>query len=555
MHKSLLVIAAFVASLCATHALSAPGKAPIKTSAQPDVSACYGCHEPIRQLHAGGKHKGLACAACHERIDRHLADASQRPATKTDPATCGACHKLQYDSYATTNWHKPARFEKSQLTGPSPNPAWDKLMAPHGFTKEHNLPRSHSYALIDQLLVDRSFGGRYEAKGGWQYLASSGDQKLWDVLEDKYPGQDHKAFKPGTAAAANPVCLSCKTQDHILDWAYLGDPVPGAKWSRTSKVTEMVKDLNSSVNCIYCHDPHAVKPRIVRDGLIQALTRPEQDTLWHKDPNATKIDVKEMGLRGYTRKIAILAKYDAKLQCAQCHVEYNCNPGTDPTTGQPIGMSDARTNHFPLKDVNGIAQHYTDLKFRDFKHAITGALLWKSQHPDVETFWNSKHDKAGVTCQNCHMPKLVDRKTGKKYTSHWQTNPKNYLKETCLTCHTGWNETKARYVIESLSAHIQGKTRKAEYWLTRLVDKFEEANAAGVDEAALKAARDKHYEAHIHWEWWTSTNGAAMHNPVQAKESLNKSMAISQDGIKILDDAMKERGTVRAAPTAPASVK
>jgi formate-dependent nitrite reductase cytochrome c552 subunit len=153
------------------------------------------------------------------------------------------------------------------------------------------------------------------------------------------------------------------------------------------------------------------------------------------------------------------------------------------------------------------------------------------------------------------MPKLVDRKTGRKYTSHWQTNPKNYLKETCLTCHTGWNETQARYVIESLSGHIQGKTRKAEYWLTRLVDKFEEANAAGVDEAALKAARDKHYEAHIHWEWWTSTNGAAMHNPDQAKESLNKSMAISQDGIKILDDAMKKRGTVRAAPTAPAIVK
>ena len=548
--RSFVTLAAAIVALAFTPVADAQSR---EKSAAGAPTACYNCHEPIKSLHAGSPHKGVACTACHANVDKHLADPGQRPATKTDPATCGGCHKLQYDSYATTNWHRPARSEKSQLTGPSPNPAWDKLMMPHGFTKEHNLPRSHSFALIDQLLVDRAFGGRYAPKEGWRYLGKSGDLKLWDVLVDQYPGQDHKPFKPGTAAAANPVCLSCKTMDHILDWAYLGDPVPGAKWSRTSKVTELVKDVSGAVNCIFCHDPHATKPRIVRDGLIQALTRPEKDTLWHKDAKATPIDVKDVGLRGYTRKVAMLAKYDTKLQCAQCHVEYNCNPGTDPVTGQPIGMNDARTNHFPLKDVHGIAQHYTDLRFRDFKHGITGAMLWKSQHPDVETFWNSKHDKAGVTCQNCHMPKIVDKKTGKRYTSHWQTNPKNYIKETCLTCHKGWSETQAKYVMESLAGHIQGKVRKAEFWLTRLIDKFEEAQSAGVDEAVLKAARDKHYEAHVHWEWWTSTNGASMHNPDQAKESLNKSMTISQDGIKLLEDALKKRNAHRAA-AAPAAV-
>jgi nitrite reductase (cytochrome c-552) len=543
-----------LAALCALVLATSTGAAE-RGAPKPDVATCYGCHDAIKDFHTSGKHKTLSCSTCHQDIDKHLADAAQRPGTQTDLALCGSCHKLQYESFATMNWHKPARFEKSQMTGPSPNPAWDKLMMPHGFTKEHNLPRSHTFALIDQLLVDRSFGGRFAAKDGWQYLARSGDQKLWSVLEDKYPGQDHKAFRPGTAAAANPVCLSCKSQDHILSWAYMGEPVKGAKWSRVSKVNEMVKDLNNAVNCIYCHDPHAAKPRIVRDGLIQALTRPEADTLWHKDPNATRIDVKDLGMRGFTRKIAMLEKYDTKLQCAQCHVEYNCNPGTDPTTGQPIGMADARTNHFPLKDVTGIAQHYTDLKFRDFKHAITGALLWKSQHPDVETYWNSKHDKAGVQCQQCHMPKVKDAKTGKTYTSHWQTNPKNYLKETCLTCHTGWNETKARYVIESLAAYVQGKTRKAEFWLTRLVDKFEEANAVGLDEAVLNAARNKHYEAHVNWEWWTSTNGAGMHNPDAAAESLNRSMALSQEGIKILDDGLKARRATLGKATVTGSAQ
>ena len=517
-----------------------------KSTAQPavkpvNVETCYGCHGPIKEFHAGSKHKNVNCTACHNKLDEHLADASKRPVTRVDLAACGTCHQQQFQSFQGMNWNKTARFEKSQLTGPSPNPAWDKLMMPHGFTKEHNLPRSHSFALLDQLLVDRSFGGRFAYKDGWKGLTLNGDLKIWDVLVDQYPGQDHKPFKPGTAAAANPVCLSCKTQDHILDWAYMGDPVQGAKWSRASKVNEMVMSVNHSLNCFFCHDPHSAKPRIVRDGLIQALTRPQADTLWHKDPKATKIDVKDLGERGFTRKIALLEKVDSKLMCAQCHVEYNCNPGIDPTTGQPIGMADQRTNHFPLKDVFGITKHYDDLKFRDFRHALTGALLWKAQHPDVETFWNSKHDKAGVSCQDCHMPKVKDAKTGKIYTSHWQTNPRNYVKETCLRCHNNWNETKAKYVMDSTNAHIQGKMRKAEFWLVQLVDKFGEANTAGVDEKALADARRKHDEAHAHWEWWTAANGAAFHNTDQAKESLNRSMVLSQEGIKILDDAIKAK--------------
>jgi nitrite reductase (cytochrome c-552) len=526
-----------------------PGKAAF------NASSCYGCHGAIKDLHGAGKHKTLGCNSCHDGTAEHLANASTRPTTKTDLANCGTCHQNQYKTYAQMNWNRTGRFEKKQYGGPAPDPSYDLLMSPHGFTKEHNLPRSHTFALLDQFVVDRAFGGRFGTKEGWRYLAGSGDFSVWDVAVDQYPDNtDQKVFKPGTAAAANAVCLSCKTQDHILDWAYMGDPVPGAKWSRSSKVVELAKASQHALNCIFCHDPHAAKPRIVRDALIQALTRTEAPTLYSEDPKRTAIDVKEMGVRGFTRKIALLERYDGKLQCGQCHVEYNCNPGFNPTTGEAIPMSDQRTNYFPFVGPNDILKAYDHIQFRDFRNQFTGAALWKAQHPDVETYYGSKHEKAGVDCSSCHMPKVKDPKTGRFYTSHWQTNPKNYLKETCLQCHHEWTETQAKYVIESMASHYQGKVRNAEFWLMQLVNKFGQAQQAGVPEDALKAARAKHGDAHANWEWWTAANGASFHNLDLAKESLAKSVAASQDGIKILDDALKAKQPLLApaAPAAPA---
>ena len=533
----------------------APVSAPAQQARKPapfNAVPCLGCHQPVKALHDIGKHRAVACTACHDNLQAHLQSASARPVTKTDPAICGGCHRNQYESFYRMNWEKTARAEKSRMQGPSPGPAFEKLMMPHAFTREHNVPRSHAFALFDQLVVDRSFGGRYEPKNGWQSLAQpAGNFKLWDVLEDRFVGQDHKSLRPGTAAAANPVCLSCKTQDHILDWAYMGDPAPGAKWSRTSRVVDMAKDVNHSVNCFFCHDPHSTQPRIVRDGLIQALTRPEKDTLWHKDPRAAKIDVRDMGVRGYTRKIAILDRYDTNLQCGQCHVEYNCNPGTDPKTGQPVAMADARTNHFPFKNVYEVGQHYTNLGFRDFRHTITGALLWKGQHPDVETYYGSKHQLAGVECSSCHMPKVRDPKTGRTYTSHWQTSPRHYIKETCLACHGGWSEQQVRYVIDSLKNRYDGKLRKTEFWLSRFVDKFEEAQGVGIDAGVLGKARELHDQAHINWEWWTAVNGAYFHNPEQSADSLLRSMNVSMEGIKLLDDAMVAKRGTRSSASSP----
>ena len=504
---------------------------------------CFECHSEVSELWSGGKHKGkLSCNQCHSKLDAHLESPIAKPGTNLDPALCGKCHKNQFDTFFKTNLKKPALLEKSLLTERSPNPFWDKLMAGHGFTKEHNAPRSHAYMVIDHLLADRTYGGRFQPKEGWKYAAAKGPIKTWDLLEDRYPDdKEHKPFITESAAAANLTCMKCKTSDTILKWKFLGDKDPRTPWSRGSNPAQYAKEIHNVMGCIHCHDPHATKPRIVRDGLIQALTRPEADTLWHKDPKRTEVEV--VDFRGF-RKIAVLAKNDSKLQCAQCHVEYNCNPGIDPKTGAKIGFDDPRTNHFPLKDVFQINEHYDALGFRDFKHALTGGLLFKAQHPEAEVYWNSKHDKAGVSCKDCHMPKMTG-KDGKAFTSHWQTSPRNYIKETCLRCHKEWNAEEAAYTIDAVKNHIKGKMRKAEFQLSALIDGIVSAKKLGVDEASVKTAQEHHQKAHVLWEWWTAENSDGFHNPEQARESLTRSIAESRKGIEFLAKAVADKA---AAP-------
>ena len=519
--------------------------AKVKTENPAKVEACYECHDPIKSLHKMGKHANVNCVSCHSGLEKHLKNpgAETRPATDTSWEACGKCHKDQFSSFMQVAKHRPARDEKSQLTNRSPNPFWDKLMAGHGFTKEHNLTRSHVNMLTDHLIVDRAYGGRFQAKHGWEYVLEKG--KAWDILTDRHPETKvHKIFTPQTVPAANPVCLQCKSQDQILKWSYMGDKIEGkTTWDRTSNVVEVAKDLNHGLNCFYCHDPHAAKPRIVRDGLIQALTRPEADTLWHKDRKHTNFKIIDMGLRGFSRKIAILDKYDTRLQCGQCHVEYNCNPGTNPKTGEAVTMTDPRTNHFPYKDVFGLYDHYVNqINFLDFKHAITGGLLWKAQHPEAEAFYNSRHAKAGAGCDSCHTPKMKN-KQGKVFTSHFAVTPRVQIKETCLTakCHPKWTKQDAIYAIDSIKAHIKGKMRKAEFRIVALIDKIVAAKAAGVDPEVIKKAQDQHLKAHILWEFWTAENSDGFHNPDMAKEALMKSAQEAFDGIKLIDDAMASK--------------
>lgn len=519
-----VVIVAVVGSvaLLKTGAEERPSSESVPIASKDDVR-CLDCHSEIRSLRVGSKHETLSCRTCHSTQPEHLVDVAVKPATRFDLAVCGSCHQDQYNSFLNVSLKSTAKVEKATPAGRAPT--LDKLLMGHGFTKEHNEPRSHAFMLLDHLLVDRGYGRRFQLRS-WQDIGYIGP--VWDVLTDT--GQELGE----TAKAANPTCLFCKTSDFLLRWGFLGEPHPKATWARTSNVVELAKTLKNPMGCVHCHDPHAARPRVVRDALIQAVMA-RGATPYGQDPLRQALDVKEF--RGF-RKIGLLAQPNSTLRCAQCHVEYVCNTGVDPTTGAKIGYDDPRTNYFPWVNVFDIQKAYDALKFRDFKHAVTGAALIKVQHPEVEVFWGSRHEKAGLQCADCHMPK-IRRPDGNVFTSHWQTSPRNYLRETCLRCHTDWSEADATYRIDAIQQYTRGKIRKAEFWLERLIDTFEAAKRSGATEDALAAARVQHDTAHVLWEWWTAENSDGFHNPEQAREALGQSIAASKKGIELLEAAMK----------------
>jgi nitrite reductase (cytochrome c-552) len=542
-----------------------PAKAPaIKPI---DAKKCYNCHGDIEEFHTKGRHATVNCAHCHD-AEEHMKTAKSssmgtRPVTNTDHRACATCHVEQYNSFVQTNMDSKARVEKASFK--SRSPLFDKLMEGYGFTKEHNEPRSHAFMLVDQWTVDRGFGGRFKFKD-WTYInkAELAANDAWNVIIDQEPGTaDQKSFMRQSATAVNPVCMNCKTQDHILDWKFMGDKDPRAKWDRTSKPVEFARGMHHALNCYFCHDPHSAGPRVVRDALIQAVVDRKEGT-YPMDPvksqqtTMTKVTFQRDGKD--FRAIGLLNKADSNVMCAQCHVEYNCGPGFDcagpegkvlmsPLPDQKyLTMADPRTNLFTWVNVFGYKEKMVgQYKFKDFKHASTGALLPKIQHPEAETFWGSKHERAGVECKDCHMTKKRGP-NGKVTTSHLQISPRYNLKGACLSCHKDWTEEDAKYHMESIQNYIRGKMTKAEFWIAQFIDTIMKAKDVGVSKDVMEKALDLQYDANLYWEWWTAENSDGFHNPDNARESLTRSIDASQAGIKLLKEEMaKMKGAVASA--------
>ncbi len=255
---------------------AAPAKAPAARAAAFDASACLACHAPVKAFYESGKHKGdrlqrlsrrhgsasrgFEEAAGHEDRPRHLRRLPPEPV-----------QVVRADGLAS---HGALREE-----------ADDRTRARSGVRPADDAARLHAASTTcragtrSRCSTSSSSIARSAAASAprrrWRYLA--GVRRLQGLgRRDRPVSRQHRpeGLQAGHRRRGEPGVPLLQDAGPHPRLGVHGRPraqrevephVEGRR-ARASR-------SNHALNCIFCHDPHAAKPRIVRDALIEAVTR------------------------------------------------------------------------------------------------------------------------------------------------------------------------------------------------------------------------------------------------------------------------------------------
>lgn len=589
------------------------------TAAQALNEECATCHtERVTNLEASS-HGGLTCETCHEGAANHGGDMTRKTTVHFDLEVCAGCHPDQYgtyiygDDWKTAYGGSPGPHAVNPLPGGDPL-LWNKLndfghyndiIDGYGFTREYNEERSHNVMMQDHYDVTR---GKKDTclqckSTKLAYYWDSGQPR--EILNDVVVNAGHmsepvtvpkgttvsmytdrEAPYPYTHEARVLVTLPNGTMYSSFDY-------PGAEnngiwtWSAVYALTvnELPGDSPTRLSgngCNHCHDPHKVNQdsmgrptgfRLIRKSLVYAI---EQNGINPYDPASPTV---------FDGDTALTTDEGIAL-CAQCHVEYVC--GNSPldkidrdffSWAKAADLEDVYAANFP-----GWGE-YSDRKYvQDWVHG-TGGLsspnapgnevsyntaypiqeeLIKSQHPEAETYWGSRHYGNDASCFVCHMPKVTKTSDGTTFTSHWLASPNKYMDPVpagafastfgvevdrsgiispCGECHGG----KLSRMKDKATRIQDGIYADALAVETALVDSLaaikaaKDAFAAGgdVDTALLDAAAEDHRAAHVRWEnLVVSENSMGFHNPSEVSTELGNALALAKSAKQNAEDAV-----------------
>ncbi|WP_132692283.1 ammonia-forming nitrite reductase cytochrome c552 subunit [Volucribacter psittacicida] len=285
---------------------------------------------------------------------------------------------------------------------------------------------------------------------------------------------------PGVTGDAQPMaCWTCKGPDVarlIAEWGEEG--YFSGKWSKGGA------EVVNAIGCADCHDTGSEefaqgKPalRIARPHVLRALD---------------KLDMSFNGLDRTDQRAAI---------CANCHVEY-------------YFAGDLKQVTFPWEKgvtADAIEQHYDEIGFTDWTHKISKAQMLKAQHPDYETWMLGMHGKNGVTCIDCHMPK-VKGADGKVFTDHKIGNPFDSFENTCANCHDQSKET-LQNIVKSRKKEIKDVMVRLEDQLVHAHFEAQAAWNAGATKQEMEPALVDIRHAQWRWDYSAAGHGGHMHAP------------------------------------------
>ncbi|HDL2220924.1 TPA: ammonia-forming cytochrome c nitrite reductase, partial [Mannheimia haemolytica] len=242
-------------------------------------------------------------------------------------------------------------------------------------------------------------------------------------------------------------------------------------------------EIVNSIGCADCHDTTSEefkqgKPalRVARPHVLRAL-----NTVGWKFEDLDK----------HGKRPAV---------CANCHVEYYFKNKTDVTFPWDKGV-----------DVDSIEKYYDEINFTDWTHALSKAPMLKTQHPDFEVWSQGTHGKNGVTCIDCHMPKVKD-KDGKVYTDHKIGNPFDQFEATCKTCHEQSKETLEKRVKE-YKHEVKEAMIRLEDQLVKAHFEAKAAWEAGATQEEMKEILMAIRHAQWRWDYSAAGHGNHFHAP------------------------------------------
>lgn len=164
--------------------------------------------------------------------------------------------------------------------------------------------------------------------------------------------------------------------------------------------------------------------------------------------------------------------------------------------------------------------------FYDYYHGETGALLFKSQHPEFEMWAQGIHARAGVSCTDCHMP--YERVGAMKLTNHNVRSPMENIHNACLTCHNV-PEQEMRNRVGEIQHRTKVLKERAAQAMVEMLDAILEAKASpNVSEEDLAEVYVLQRKSMWRLDHVSSENSKGFHAPQETARILGESIDYSR---------------------------
>ncbi len=464
---------------------------------------------------------GIATGAGLSPVDSASAQAtrpSAAPAAKSgtetppkitddtdDPAVWGKVFPLEYELYSKSTDMTRTKYGGSEAEPRTPTQAD---------------PRS----VIAKSKVEEDAG----LKAMWQGYAFAADFReerghAYMLQDQTYSGRQRVVKQPGA-------CMNCHASNYVaMKKLGNGDIAKGFEKLNQMPYSDAVKMVSHPVSCIDCHDSQTMAVRITRPSLIDGL-KALKASQGVKDYDVNK-QASPQEMRTYV--------------CAQCHSEYYFK-GADRRLVFPWAKG--------LK-VEDMQAYYDDIGFRDWTHKDTGAPALKAQHPEFEMWSQGIHARSGVTCSDCHMPKISYK--GATVSDHWVRSPLLNIDSACMGCHSKHDAKITAKELKDRVEEIQDRhwklRQEAMTALMGLIGDLKTAKAAGKSDADLKTAQYLQRRAQFYLDFVEAENSTGFHAPQEAARVLAESLDLARQGqIALRDASFKPTVKVVDIPPAPA---